>query len=605
MKRRFLFFVTFWAALLLLQVLQKSLFMLLTPDFYGPRMASMWAVVVNGFTMDLSMSAYLAAPVLIWLGVIVWVSKKGMLTALKAYTWVAASLIGASFCLDLILYPYWGFRLETTPIFYFTSSPKAALASIAWWQAILMLVGTCVVIGAVYRFLALTFRLAMPLSPCRRRGLCTALVAVVAGLMIIPIRGGVTVSTMSPGRAYFCDDMALNNAAVNPLFNFVYSLSHANRLAESFNYFSDSEASKLLSELTAKTSPGDSLLVSVSGKPDVYLIILESFSAQLMPSLGGDPIAMRLDSIAATGLSFSNFYAESFRTVRAIATILGGYPALPSTSVLKYANKFGNMPSPTRALAQNGYETGYYYGGDINFTNLHAYLVATGFANIVSDRDFPVSERLSKWGVHDHVLFNRVLDDVRKRPSDRPYYTVIQTSSSHEPFEVPYKHLADERANAFAYADSCLGAFVDSLAASPRWSNTLIAIVPDHWGAYPQGLTDRRARHHVPFVLTGGALRGARAVIDTPGSQSAIMPTLLGMLGLDTSGLYMPRNMLSTSPYGQYAWLTEPEWFALITNPADSLRTIYTDRAADNSQSPLARRAKAFVQSVYDDLDRR
>ena len=41
MKRRFLFFVTFWAALLLLQVLQKSLFMLLTPDFYGPRMASM------------------------------------------------------------------------------------------------------------------------------------------------------------------------------------------------------------------------------------------------------------------------------------------------------------------------------------------------------------------------------------------------------------------------------------------------------------------------------------------------------------------------------------------------------------------------------------
>lgn len=57
------------------------------------------------------------------------------------------------------------------------------------------------------------------------------------------------------------------------------------------------------------------------------------------------------------------------------------------------------------------------------------YLISTGFENIVSDKDFPLSERLSKWGAHDHVLFDRVLRDLKETPTPEPYFKVIQTSS--------------------------------------------------------------------------------------------------------------------------------------------------------------------------------
>ena len=69
------------------------------------------------------------------------------------------------------------------------------------------------------------------------------------------------------------------------------------------------------------------------------MIIAESFSAHLMPSLGGEPIAVRLDSIAQSGMLFTNFYASSFRTDRGIPAILSGFPAQPNTSLMKYVEK--------------------------------------------------------------------------------------------------------------------------------------------------------------------------------------------------------------------------------------------------------------------------
>ena len=65
-----------------------------------------------------------------------------------------------------------------------------------------------------------------------------------------------------------------------------------------------------------------------------------------------------------------------------------------------------------------GYRTKYYYGGDADFTNMRSYLMSSGFEDIVADRDFPVSERLSKWGVHDHLVFRRLLDDLKAEAAD-------------------------------------------------------------------------------------------------------------------------------------------------------------------------------------------
>lgn len=573
-------------------VVQKPLFMLIEPTYAWSDMTEVASVMWHGLPMDFTMAGYLMALPAIWLIVSVWCARPFMRKAMRGYIVFAAALIVLAALVDAMLFPYWGFRLDTSPVFYFTTSPSAAMASILWWHYVVAAVAFVVLTWAVYKLLALSMRL-WPAKIAWHRILTTLVMVIFAALLIVPIRGGVTVSTMAPGRVYFTDDMRLNRAALNPMFNFLYSATHIDRLGTEYRFFGPDEAEAIVADFTATVDTANINGIALADpRPDIYLVILESFSAHLMPTLGGEPVAMRLDSIAAQGVLFTDFYAESFRTDRALPTILSGMPAMPSVSVLRYADKFGNLPSLASSLGAEGYSTNYYYGGDINFTNLRGYLVATGFSNIISDSDFKLRHRLSKWGAPDEDVFARALSDARARTeADAPALFVVQTSSSHEPFDVPYHKLDDPAANAFAYADSCLGDFVNGLHSIPRHSKALIVMVPDHWGAYPK-VKSLEAKHHVPLVLTGEALMGAPARIATPGSQSAIAPTLLALLGIDNSDFPSRRNLLSDSPQGQFAWYTEPDWSRLKTAvPADSsLRTP---------------RVRAYLQTIYSDLERR
>ena len=611
MKKRLLLFATLWLLLIAVAVVMKVIFVTIEPAYTGAYMSQLPAVIAHGLSMDVAMTAYLMAPVLLWTLASVWAGGRVMTAILYGYLWFVAVLTAVVYMVDAVLYPYWGVRLDATPVFYFTTSPAAAMASLQWYWELLAVIVTALLAWGLERVMWWTARRFVPVSAIgtvKRRIAYTVVWLAIGGLMIIPIRGGVTVSTMSPARAYYSADIRLNHAAVNPMFNLVYSLLHVDTLGRQMRYYeSDSDAQDLVNAYTGvPVSASDSLAMSAvrlrTDRPDVYVVILESFSNHLMPSLGGESVAVRLDSIAAHGVLFTNFWAESFRTDRAIPTILSGYPALPTTSVMRYPDKFSKLPSLASSLKLAGYSTHYYYGGDINFTNMNAYLVSTGFDHIVKDTDFAVSQRLSKWGVHDDVLFERVLAD--KRPARS--LTVVQTSSSHEPFEVPYRSVhANERANAFAYADSCVAAFINGLHRNGQWDNALVVMVPDHWGAYPKGLTDYRGRHQVPLILTGGALAGTPRRIGVTGSQSSIAPTVLALMGLDNSDFYNPASLLDPAA-GHTAWVAEPEWMGLVDNAgrmtAVNLQQDTANPAEIPGGAPLVR---ARAQLLYRDLDNR
>ena len=313
-----------------------------------------------------------------------------------------------------------------------------------------------------------------------------------------------------------------------------------------------------------------------------------------MPLQGGEAIATRLDTIASEGLLFTNFYANTFRTDRALPSILNGYPGIPPVSVMKYVDKLEKLPSLPKTLKQNGYGLSYYYGGDVNFTNMLAFLVSGGFDRIVCDKDFPLSERLGKWGAHDDVLFKRVTRDIDSGTA--PQLRVVQTSSSHEPFEVPYNKLANPAANAFAFTDSVVGDFVRRLEASPRWDNTLVVLVPDHYGAYPMPLDEMTARHHVPLVLTGGAL-AHRGTIDTPASQADIAATRLGALGIDHGEFRFSRDVFDAdAPHS--AFFLEPELAGFVDADGTKavLNVVSGDLTGADPASDTAIKLKATLQ---------
>ncbi|MBD5276614.1 MAG: sulfatase-like hydrolase/transferase [Bacteroides sp.] len=589
--------VSAYAALLLVMVVLRPPFILA----YTPAGAASWAAMWHGLSMDACVAAYLCiVPGLLCITGAITGFTKTIRRIVIAYFAICALLISAVAAIDFVLYGHWGFRIDSTPFFYFASSPSAAMASATPGEIAGGTAGWLVMAAAIFALLYFVavkrFKYPSEAAPSEGRAMRVATAVVLTGALFVPIRGGFTVSTMNPSRAYYSSDMRLNHAAMNPLFSLLYSISHRDDFGRSFRYFPPEEASYIFDEMNA-TAPADSCVELLAmERPDVYLIIFESASSHLMPVLGGEPIAMRLDSLAREGLLFTRMYASSFRTDRALPAILSALPAQPTESLMKHVAKAEKLPSIAGALAEAGYECSYFYGGDANFTNMLAYLRASGFGSIVSDKDFPMSERASKWGAPDHAVFAKALEHA-SRESDVPRFNVIQTSSSHEPFDVDYPdpRFPEGPQRAFAYADSCVGAFVDSLRALPSWNRSIVAIVPDHYGCYPPRPESIESRHTVPFIITGGALKARGKCIDTICSQTDIAATLLAQLGLDHSRFPFSRNICNVAPAAAYAFYSEPDQAALTTIEG----TTVLDVATDATTGAQPNRLKAYLQELY------
>lgn len=608
MKDRLKAFIFTYLLFVLVFVLQKPAFVLyydIFPQEGGA--AAFFNIILHGLKLDASLAGYLTALPALMLIVSVFMNGKWLATAAKIYFGIVAVLLSAIFTVDMGLYEYWGFRLDATPLFYFFSSPKDALASVSVWTVIGGVL-VFLVYAALLYLLFVYCLLRQPLKPVRRKAFPAAVLVLLTGLLFIPIRGGFTVSTMNVGKVYFSSDMRLNHAATNPAFSLMESLAKQKDFSKQYRFMPEAAADSLFVEMiyVAEADSIDSLLTTA--RPDILMIIMESFSSHLMTELGGEPdIAPNLDSISREGVLFTNFYANSFRTDRGLVAVLSGYPAQPTTSIMKYPRKTQTLPAIASALAENGYTPQYYYGGDADFTNMRSYLMASGFETIVSDVDFPVSKRLSKWGAHDDELFKRLYNDMAADTSQgKRKFRVVQTSSSHEPFEVPYRRLANDRLNAFAFTDSIIGDFIRRFKELPQWQNTLVVLVPDHLGAYPENIDNLTPeRYRIPLILTGGAVKSPRR-IDAYGSQQDIAATLLAQLGVEHSDFVFSKDVLDTkAPH--FAFFTVPDAMGI----ADSCGTVIYDNVsgkvafAEGDTAGIRRRAEAYLQKLYDDLSKR
>lgn len=610
MKRRLIQFITTYFLFVFIFILQKPIFMAYYHALYNKVEWTEWFNVIwHGVPLDLSLAGYLTALPGLLLLATAWTRSNVVRHISRIYFLIVAILMACIFIGDLGLYGYWGFRLDTTPLFYLVSSPKDALASVSLWVVLGGVLAMALYAGAIYAlFYFVLFYGKQPLKiPFHRISTSLGLLLATA-LLFIPIRGGFSVSTMNLSKVYFSSNQRLNHAAINPCFSLMDSFTRENDFANQYRFYSPQQADEIFEKMTDRPAADSIPQLLNTQRPNIVMIVLESFSSHLMGSLGGDAdIAVNLDQLAEEGVLFTHFYANSFRTDRGLAAIIAGYPAQPTTSIMKYPKKTQSLPSIPASLKKVGYNLGYYYGGDADFTNMRSFLVSTGIEKIISEKDFPLSERLSKWGAHDQVVFDRLLDDLKAKTTKEPYLKIMQTSSSHEPFEVPYRRLANDRANAFAYTDSCVGDFIRQFKELPEWKNTVVLLVPDHMGAYPEGLErENPERYQIPLILVGGAVKQARKV-DAYGSQADIAATLLGQLGLPHKEFAFSKDMLNpASPH--FAFFTHPNLFGMVTADNAAVFNCEANAAVLDEGSSKGRnlpQGKAYLQKLYDDLAKR
>lgn len=568
-----------------------------------------FSVIGHGLPLDLSLTGYLTLIPGLLLIASAWTGSRILQWIRRIYFAFISILLSCIFISDLGLYGYWGFRLDTTPLFYFFSSPKDALASVSVWVVLGGILAMAIYAALLYYlFSQILLNEKRPLKIPYRRLSVSVTLLLATGLLIIPIRGGFSVSTMNLGKVFFSANQRLNHAAINPAFSLMDSYARQVDFDKQYRFLPPEEADRLFAELTDQPVTDSIPRLFRTERPNIILVILESFSSHLMKTLGGKAdVAVNMDEIADEGILFTHFYANSFRTDRGLVSIISGYPAQPTTSIMKYTRKTQSLPSIPASLKKAGYDLQYYYGGDADFTNMRSYLVSTGIEKIVSQDDFPVSERLSKWGVYDEVLFNRLTGDLKGQPQQEPFLKIVQTSSSHEPFEVPYSKLDNAKLNAFAYTDSCAGDFVRQLKETPLWENTVVIFVPDHLGVYPEDMDNLSPeRYMIPLIMTGGAIKEPQK-IETYGSQIDIAATLLAQLGLPHDEFTFSKNLLNpASPH--FAFFTFPNIFGMVTPDNEVVfnnesNAVVLDEGTNQGEN--LNKGKAYLQKLYDDLAKR
>lgn len=582
--------------------------------FEGLNISTIFDIIRAGLPLDITMASYLVTLPIILRLICVFVSHKSILYILRGYTLITSIVLAVLFIVDLQLYSYWGFRLDSTPVFYFVSSPNSAMASATMKEYVLGFLGTPLLVFVLYRTISrICLKEEYWVNLTSHKVVKSVLLLFAIGLCFLGIRGGWTVSTMNLSRAYFSTDERLNHAAINPVFSFMESMLKDKDFSKQYQYFDSERAQLLVDELHQVTGSIESEDIKTvepllkTNRPDIFLVILESFSVPLMEmkSSDGREITPHINRLSKESIFFSNFYANSFRTDRGLVSILSGFPAQPNSSIMKYPRKAQGLPMISNSVKEVGYKLHYFYGGDINFTNQNAYLRSGGYDETTSDKDFPLSQKLSKWGVDDAFVFNRALETLKSESTNQPLFYTIQTSTSHEPFEAPVELFSGNKENAFAYTDQCIGEFIDGLKKSGRWDNSLIIFVADHQGGLPENLPNNSlVRYHIPLIWAGGAISSAQE-INILGSQIDIAATLLAQLQISATEYSFSKNILDPrSPH--FAYFAFPGLVGLWNSVEGVVLNLQTDEVEvlSKEKEPMSSYAKAFLQKIYLDMSR-
>jgi phosphoglycerol transferase MdoB-like AlkP superfamily enzyme len=611
MKKRFIAlgsYSIFWFCFFIFARLFFILFQhqLSFPNNAGELLATFW----HGSKLDISTTGYyLLIPVLAAIPGIL-LNGSWFQILVRWYTYILIVFSTVIMVSDANLYSYWGFRMDYTPMFYL-KTPGEAMASVSTLQIILF-IAVIVVISAFFIFIynKLIDRLLSGFDRERRPFIWIPAFLVLLASLIIPIRGGFGIAPINAGTVYFSQKMFLNHAAINAVWNVGTSAFTQKPVKNPYSFGDPVEAAKLVDSLAAKK--GIPRKVISIERPNVMIIILESFSGFLIGELGGDSLVTpNFNRYAREGILFTNFYASGTRTDKAIPAVMDGYPALPALSVIKEPKKSQSLPNIVKMLIERGYNSSFWYGGEINFANFNSFVIGSGFRQIMTKSNFNPRDYNSKWGVHDHVMFTTLADSMKK--FREPFVSVVLTLSSHEPFDVPMEPVftGDSKIakykNSVCYADRALGAFLDQAQKSDWWKNTIIIMVADHCARVASEIPIySKEAFKIPMVWTGGALTGIPIRVSKYGSQTDIPVTLAAQLGMPQPFPF-GKDLLSPES-ASFAFYTFNEGFGFID---DSSAVAYDQKLKkpvmlEGKNTAYALNAgKSFLQDLFDDYLKR
>lgn len=573
-------------------------------------------IYYHGLNLDFSAVAYICAlPFLVYCILGFFPKLKPKRLILDIYTIIVLVLFFVTSFINVNIYREWGDKISKRAIDAFFASPSGAVASAESTPVFLPIVGMLIGIFCgyfLYRWMfkkVSFFNIKSPVSNFFK-------LAIGVFVLFTFIRGGYGRATLNPSKAYYSEVTFYNHAAVNTQWSLLRDFfAKSTKLKNPYNYYGDQKDIQDKLRPAFQSQPDSAVEVLSTTRPNVVIIMLESFVGDLIQSLGGEKgITPHMEELIKGGILFDHIYSAADRSDKGMVAVLSGFPAQGPESIIKYIDKHENMPAIGQEFDHAGYETSFYHGGQSEFYNFKSYMLTHGISRVVDNANFGLDAERASWGVYDHVVFNQMIKDFKKEK--QPFFSTIFTLINHEPFELKHGYKfgnatnADKFRSTANYTDSAVFDFINKAKKEAWYKNTLFVIVADHGHRLPSEKWElfHPNRFHIPLIFFGDVIKPEYRgkIFNRIGNQTDLAATLLTQLKLPTDHYHWSRDLFNpTTP--QIAFYNSKDAFGVITPKQavsfDNVGRIINYRA--NKEYPVGKTdsllniAKAYYQDVY------
>jgi phosphoglycerol transferase MdoB-like AlkP superfamily enzyme len=363
-------------------------------------------------------------------------------------------------------------------------------------------------------------------------------------------------------------------------------------------------------------------------KPNIVLFIIESFGREYLGSFNKNSTIKNyksytpfIDSLANHSLIFSNAYANGYKSIHAMSSILAGIPSFKDAfTSIPYSNQ--KIQSLVSILKQEGYKTSFYHGaqngsmGFLGFGNILGIDNYVGRTEYNNDADYD-----GYWGIWDEPFLQFWEKSLSKE--QQPFFSTVFTVSSHEPFNIPekYKSIFPEGDikihKCVRYTDYAIKKFFQSAKKEPWFNNTIFVMVADHSNLIYYDEYRKELNMNTVPILFYSPDEKYKGEITELAQQIDIYPTLLDMIGYNKPFRSWGRSLINDKEepfvvkYASGVYYYFFKGFVLAFNGEKTIGFYkQNDKAMEHNllalQNPIInemeKRCKAFIQDYSDKI---
>lgn len=581
------------------------------------------ALFIKGLRFDASAIALSVAPIVLFLILysflpVKWQLKKPMIAFFAVILVLHSLLIYFNF-MDTELVNFTGRRTTLGTVFMFREAKGKFWGFVFsyWFIALSTLLALLAYLGTFYKISKKYF---FDFQKAKFDFKFFGRLVFLLVIFVVAARGGLQKKPMNFVDARLFTSPQLNQAVTNTTFTILKSES---KQAVTRYKFFDSRKKAFESLNRDNTIHA---LKSTDGsieKPNIVILILESFSLEYMGLDGRKSYTPFLDSLARSpqSLFFKNSYADGRRSIEGVAAILAGIPAWMEEPFISSEYATNEFLGLGHFLTQQKYETSFFHGGQNGTMYFDSFSKSAGFNKYFGFSEYPNKNDFDgTWGAFDEPYlqyFNQSLSSFKQ-----PFASAIFTLSSHQPYKIPDHYAgqfvsgAIEILPVIQYSDLALKKFFEAAEKQPWFENTIFILMADHTGrTYTEEFNNEIGYYKIPTIVYSPKIKLPAADTNQMVSQIDILPSIQDLLGEDHTLhfghsifanheepviLYVGTRYLVVSQEGALVWSEQ--------TPAElwSLEGSHMTKPLDNTElktrleSYLKAQLQLFSSGLYD-----